>query len=46
MSSGGLDYITKPVGYGHLAARKGMTFYRIYETESRKLIEIQKAFIG
>jgi two-component system sensor histidine kinase/response regulator len=42
-SSGGLDYITKPVDMGILLL-KVQTFYRIYE-QSRKLIEIQKALL-
>jgi two-component system sensor histidine kinase/response regulator len=42
-SSGGLDYITKPVDMGILLL-KVKTFYRIYE-QSRKLIEIQKALL-
>lgn len=42
-SSGGLDYITKPVDMNILLL-KVQTFYRIYE-QSRKLIEIQKALI-
>ncbi|MHA4893835.1 hybrid sensor histidine kinase/response regulator [Pedobacter sp. PWIIR3] len=42
-SSGGLDYITKPVDMDILLL-KVKTFYRIYE-QSRKLIEIQKALI-
>jgi two-component system sensor histidine kinase/response regulator len=42
-SSGGLDYITKPVDMGVLLL-KVKTFYRIYE-QSRKLIEIQKALL-
>lgn len=40
-SSGGIDYITKPVDMDILLL-KVKTFYRIYE-QSRKLIEIQKA---
>jgi len=39
-SSGGLDYITKPVDMDILLL-KVKTFYRIYE-QSRKLIEVQK----
>ncbi|RZK82534.1 MAG: hybrid sensor histidine kinase/response regulator, partial [Pedobacter sp.] len=42
-SSGGLDYITKPVDMDILLL-KVKTFYRIYE-QSRKLIEIQKALM-
>lgn len=42
-SSGGLDYITKPVDMNILLL-KVKTFYRIYE-QSRKLIEIQKALL-
>jgi len=42
-SSGGLDYITKPVDMGILLL-KVKTFYRIYE-QSRKLIEVQKALL-
>ncbi|SEA95034.1 hybrid sensor histidine kinase/response regulator [Pedobacter hartonius] len=42
-SSGGLDYITKPVDMNILLL-KVKTFYRIYE-QSRKLIEIQEALI-
>lgn len=42
-SSGGLDYITKPVDMGILLL-KVKTFYRIYE-QSRKLIEIQEALL-
>jgi signal transduction histidine kinase len=42
-SSGGLDYITKPVDMGILLL-KVKTFYRIYE-QSRKLIEIQNALL-
>lgn len=42
-SSGGLDYITKPVNMDILLL-KVKTFYRIYE-QSRKLIEIQKALL-
>lgn len=42
-SSGGLDYITKPVDMDVLLL-KVKTFYRIYE-QSRKLIEIQKALL-
>lgn len=42
-SSGGLDYITKPVDMGVLLL-KVKTFYRIYE-QNRKLIEIQKALL-
>lgn len=42
-SSGGLDYITKPVDMNILLL-KVKTFYRIYE-QSRKLIEIQKALM-
>lgn len=42
-SSGGLDYITKPVDINILLL-KVKTFYRIYE-QSRKLIEIQKALL-
>jgi two-component system sensor histidine kinase/response regulator len=42
-SSGGLDYITKPVDMGILLL-KVKTFYRIYE-QSQKLIEIQKALL-
>jgi len=40
-SSGGIDYITKPVDMDILLL-KVKTFYRIYE-QSRKLIEVQKA---
>ncbi|WP_432714192.1 hybrid sensor histidine kinase/response regulator [Pedobacter sp.] len=43
-SSGGLDYITKPVDMGILLL-KVKTFYRIYE-QSRKLIEVQKALLN
>lgn len=43
-SSGGLDYITKPVDMGILLL-KVKTFYRIYE-QSRKLIEIQNALLA
>ena len=43
-SSGGLDYITKPVDMGVLLL-KVKTFYRIYE-QSRKLIEVQKALLN
>ena len=42
-SSGGLDYITKPVDMNILLL-KVKTFYRIYE-QSRKLIEIQNALL-
>jgi len=42
-SSGGLDYITKPVDMDVLLL-KVKTFYRIYE-QSRKLIEIQDALL-
>jgi len=42
-SSGGLDYITKPVDMDILLL-KVKTFYRIYE-QSRKLIEIQNALL-
>ncbi|MEJ7556943.1 MAG: hybrid sensor histidine kinase/response regulator [Pedobacter sp.] len=42
-SSGGLDYITKPVDVDILLL-KVKTFYRIYE-QSRKLIEVQKELI-
>lgn len=42
-SSGGLDYITKPVDMNILLL-KVKTFYRIYE-QSRKLIEIQEALL-
>lgn len=42
-SSGGLDYITKPVDMDVLLL-KVKTFYRIYE-QSRKLIEVQKALL-
>lgn len=42
-SSGGLDYITKPVDMNILLL-KVKTFYRIYE-QSRKLIEIQKTLL-
>ncbi len=42
-SSGGLDYITKPVDMNILLL-KVKTFYRIYE-QSRKLIEIQTALL-
>lgn len=42
-SSGGLDYITKPVDMDILLM-KVKTFYRIYE-QSRKLIEIQEALL-
>jgi two-component system sensor histidine kinase/response regulator len=42
-SSGGLDYITKPVDINILLL-KVKTFYRIYE-QSRKLIEIQEALL-
>lgn len=42
-SSGGLDYITKPVDMDVLLL-KVKTFYRIYE-QSRKLIEIRKALL-
>ncbi|SMC75109.1 hybrid sensor histidine kinase/response regulator [Pedobacter nyackensis] len=42
-SSGGLDYITKPVDMDILLL-KVKTFYRIYE-QNRKLIEIQKALL-
>lgn len=42
-SSGGLDYITKPVDMDILLL-KVKTFYRIYE-QSRKLIEIQEALL-
>jgi two-component system sensor histidine kinase/response regulator len=43
-SSGGLDYITKPVDMSILLL-KVKTFYRIYE-QSRKLIEIQNALLA
>jgi two-component system sensor histidine kinase/response regulator len=43
-SSGGLDYITKPVDMDILLL-KVKTFYRIYE-QSRKLIEIQKELLN
>ena len=43
-SSGGLDYITKPVDMGILLL-KVKTFYRIYE-QSRKLIDVQKALLN
>ena len=43
-SSGGLDYITKPVDMDILLL-KVKTFYRIYE-QSRKLIEVQKALLN
>lgn len=43
-SSGGLDYITKPVDINILLL-KVKTFYRIYE-QSRKLIEVQKALLN
>lgn len=43
-SSGGLDYITKPVDMSVLLL-KVKTFYRIYE-QSRKLIEIQTALLA
>lgn len=43
-SSGGLDYITKPVDMDILLL-KVKTFYRIYE-QSRKLIEIQKELLS
>jgi two-component system sensor histidine kinase/response regulator len=43
-SSGGLDYITKPVDMGILLL-KVKTFYRIYE-QSHKLIEVQKALLN
>ncbi len=42
-SSGGLDYITKPVDMDILLL-KVKTFYRIYE-QNRKLIEIQNALM-
>ena len=42
-SSGGLDYITKPVDMDILLL-KVKTFYRIYE-QSRKLIEVQKELL-
>jgi signal transduction histidine kinase len=42
-SSGGLDYITKPVDINILLL-KIKTFYRIYE-QSRKLGEVQKALL-
>lgn len=42
-SSGGLDYITKPVDM-HILLQKVKTFYRIYE-QSRALTEMQKALI-
>ncbi|WP_442589582.1 hybrid sensor histidine kinase/response regulator [Pedobacter sp. AW31-3R] len=42
-SSGGLDYITKPVDMNILLL-KVQTFYRIYE-QSRKLIEIQNTLL-
>lgn len=42
-SSGGLDYITKPVDINILLL-KVKTFYRIYE-QSRKLIEVQKELL-
>ncbi|MGV3546672.1 MAG: ATP-binding protein [Pedobacter sp.] len=42
-SSGGLDYITKPVDINILLL-KIKTFYRIYE-QSRKLNEVQKALL-
>lgn len=42
-SSGGLDYITKPVDMDILLL-KVKTFYRIYE-QNRKLVEIQKALL-
>lgn len=42
-SSGGLDYITKPVDMNILLL-KVQTFYRIYD-QSRKLIEIQNALL-
>lgn len=42
-STGGLDYITKPVDMNILLL-KVKTFYRIYE-QSRKLIEIQEALL-
>ncbi len=42
-SSGGLDYITKPVDI-RILLLKVKTFYRIYE-QSRKLIEVQKALL-
>ncbi|RZK17843.1 MAG: hybrid sensor histidine kinase/response regulator [Flavobacterium sp.] len=42
-SSGGLDYITKPVDMDILLL-KVKTFYRIYE-QSRRLIEIQKELL-
>ena len=42
-SSGGLDYITKPVDMNILLL-KVKTFYRIYE-QSRKLIEIQNTLL-
>jgi two-component system sensor histidine kinase/response regulator len=43
-SSGGLDYITKPVDI-RILLLKVKTFYRIYE-QSRKLIEVQKALLN
>jgi two-component system sensor histidine kinase/response regulator len=42
-SSGGLDYITKPVDMDILLL-KVKTFYRIYE-QNRKLIEVQNALL-
>lgn len=42
-SSGGLDYITKPVDINILLL-KVKTFYQIYE-QSRKLIEVQKSLL-
>ncbi len=42
-SSGGLDYITKPVGINILLL-KVKVFYRIYE-QSRRLIEMQTALL-
>lgn len=42
-SSGGLDYITKPVDMNILLL-KVKTFYRIYE-QSRKLIEVQNTLL-
>src|SRR5665213_933610 len=42
-SSGGLDYITKPVDM-HILLLKVKTFYRIYE-QSRELNEMQKALL-
>lgn len=43
-SSGGLDYITKPVDI-NLLILKVQTFYRIYE-QSRKLKEVQEALLA